>query len=282
MQQTLLSELKQFIADLKQKETATFYTIPDEIMGAVKKAKNLEKFIHEIFNVVNGSGGIDISNIVRREFGMSKELTDRIDQWAPYSKEQFVDALHDAVDRMEIRAGKRGLFFEGSPDKKEMTEALRLLKGIAHAAVTCQFNPRLAGPEVYVEILENLIRFYSLPNAFPSSHRIKYRNLIPSSRLNALSGNHETITAALKAHAKEWYQTSPFTFLEDREWYPGYEYVHYYLYILTGEQLERLRNDFILYAGDEFKLLKAKPELHRAEYLEAMLESVLGWTVDES
>jgi hypothetical protein len=279
MQPTLLLELEQFITDLKHKEGAIIYTIPGEIMGAIKKAKNLEKFLHDIFITVNGSGGINISNIVRREFGMSMELTDHIHQWARHSKEQFEDALHDAIDRAEIRAGKQGLFFGGSADKKEFTEAIGLLKDIAHATVRCQFNPKYAGPDVYIEILEKLIQFYALPHTYPAGDVVNYRNLISSERLYAMSGNDDAITAALKARSKEWYQNSSFTFLENRESYHTYEYVQYYLYALTEEQLERLRNDFIQYIGDDFKMVKAKPELHRAKYLKTMLETVLSWKV---
>jgi hypothetical protein len=279
MQPTLLLELEQFITDLKHKEDATVYTIPSEIIGAIKKSKNLEKFLHDIFTAVNGSGGIDISNIVRREFGMSKGLTDHINQWAPHSKEQFEDALHDAIDRTEIRAGKQGMFFVGSADKKEFAEAIGLLRDIAHATVKCQFNPKSAGPDVYVEILEKLLRFYTLPHTYPAGNVVNFRNLISSERLYAMSGNDYAITAALKAHSKAWYQNSSFTFLENMESYHTYEYVRYFLYALTEEQLECLRNDFIRYIRDEFKIVYAKPELHRAEYLKAMLETVLSWKV---
>ncbi|MDF2647575.1 MAG: hypothetical protein K0Q73_3380 [Paenibacillus sp.] len=279
MEHPLLSELKQLTTDLEQKEAETFYTIPSEIMGATKKAKNLERFLHDIFAVVNGSGGINLLSIIRREFGMSVELTDHIDQWAPYSKDQFEDAIHDAIDRAEIRAGKQGLFFQGSPDKKEAAEALSLLKSIAHAAVKCQFNPKQAGPQAYMEILDSVIQFYELPNSFTDDNMIKYRNLISSDRLYAMSGNDVTITAVLKSHVKEWYERSSFTFLENSEWYHTYESVVDYSYVLTEEQLERLRIDFLQHITDEFIIVKAKPELHRVKYLKSMLETVLNWKV---
>ncbi|WP_261304558.1 hypothetical protein [Paenibacillus andongensis] len=279
MEHPLLSELKQLITDLEQKAAETIYTIPSEIMGATKKAKNLERFLYDIFAVVNGSGGINLLSIIRREFGMSVELTDHIDQWAPYSKDQFEDALHDAIDRAEIRAGKQGLFFEGSPDKKEAAEALHLLKSIAYAAVKCQFHPKTAGPHAYIEILDHVIQFYALPNSFADESMIKYRNLLSSDRLYAMSGNDDTITAALKSHVKAWYQRSSFTFLENSEWYHTYESVQDYLYVLTEEQLEHLRMDFIQHIKDEFKIVKAKPELHRVKHLTSMLESVLNWKV---
>ncbi|NRF93093.1 hypothetical protein HQN89_19150 [Paenibacillus frigoriresistens] len=279
MEHPLLLELKQLITDLEQKRAETIYTIPHEIMGATKKAKNLERFLHDIFAVVNGSGGINLLSIIRREFGMSVELTDHIDQWAPYSKDQFEDALHDVIDRAEIRAGKQGLFFQGSPDKKEAAEALHLLKSIAHAAVKCQFHPKLAGPHAYIEILDSVIQFYALPNSFPDDSMIKYRNLLSSDRLYALSGNDDTITAALKIHVKEWYQRSSFTFLENSEWYHTYESVLEYLYVITEEQLERLRIDYIQQIRDEFIIVKAKPDLHRVKHLTSMLETVLNWKV---
>ncbi len=279
MEHPVLSELKQLITDLEKKEAETIYTIPSEIMGATRKAKNLERFLYDIFAAVNGSGGINLLNIIRREFGMSVELTDHIDQWAPYSKDQFEDALHDAIDRAEIRAGKQGLFFQGSPDKKEAAEALSLLKSIAHAAVKCQFSPKLAGPQSYIEILDHGIQFYALPNSFPDVSMIKYRNLLSSDRLYAMSGNDDTITAALKIHVKEWYQRSSFTFLENSEWYHTYESVLDYLYVITEEQLECLRIDFIQHICNDFKLVKAKPELHRVKHLKSMLETVLNWKV---
>ncbi|MBD0383665.1 hypothetical protein [Paenibacillus sedimenti] len=279
MQHTLLSELEQLVSHLKQKEAETVYTIPSDVMGAVKKAKHLEKFLHEILQVANGSGGINISSMIRREFGMRSELINHMHQWAPYSKDQFEDELHDAIDRAEIRAGKYELFFEGTPDKKEAAEALRLLKGIAHAVVRCQFNPKRAGTDGYIDILDHLIRFYGLPNTHSAGNMINYRNLISSDRLYAMSGNDDTITAALKAHVKEWYQRSSYAFLESWDWYYSYESVRDYTYILTGEQLERLRGDFIRHIREEFTMVKAKPELYRAEQLKTMLETVLSWDV---
>ncbi|MCY9668902.1 hypothetical protein M5X11_28930 [Paenibacillus alginolyticus] len=279
MEHPLLLEMKQLITELEQKEAETIYTIPHEIMGATKKAKNLERFLHDIFAVVNGSGGINLLSIIRREFGMSVELIDHMDQWAPYSKDQFEDALHDAIDRAEIRTGKQGLFFQGSPDRKEAAEALHLLKSIAHAAVKCQFHPKLAGTHTYIEILDHVIQFYALPNSFPDNSMIKYRNLLSSDRLYALSGNDDTITAALKSYVKEWYQRSSFTFLENSEWYHTYESVLEYLYVITEEQLERLRIDYIQQIRDDFIIVKAKPDLHRVKHLTSMLETVLNWKV---
>lgn len=277
MQHTLLSELTQLIAALKQKEAETVYTIPSEIMSAVKKAKHMERFLHDIFHAVNGSGGVNIISIIRREFGMRSELANHIDQWAPYSRDQLEDELHDAINRAEIRPGKISLFFEGNADKKEVAEALSLLKGIAHGAIKCQFNPKHAKEEVYIEMLDYLIRFYGLPNTHSAGNMISYRNLISSDRLYAMSGNNEFIAAALKAYVNDWYQRSSFTFLEDREWYYTYESVREYTYILARDQLERLQNDFIKYIRDEFILVMNKPELHKAEQLKTMLETVLSW-----
>ena len=282
MQHSLLSELEQFIIELKQKEEATVYTIQNETMKAIKKAKNLDVFLHEVFNVVHGSGGIHITNIIRREFGMSKELINHFDQWARHSKEQFEDALHDAIDRAEIRAGKQSMFFTGSADKKEISEALDLLKGIAHAAVRCQFNQKQAGVvDTYVDLLDRLIQFYAIPHTYPAGDIVNYKNLISSDRLYAMSGNNNTITSALKVHAKEWYQQSSYTFLESSELYPLYQDVQNYLYALTNEQLERLRNDFIQNIRVDYGMVKAAKDLHRAETLKTKLETVLSWQVQD-
>ncbi|TFE25365.1 hypothetical protein [Cohnella luojiensis] len=278
MYEALLSELRKFVAELEQKEAAAKYIVPGEIMKAVKKAKSLEKLLHEIFMQASGHGGIQLSPIIRREFGMNEELMDHFAQWAPYIKEQFEEELHDAIDRAEIRAGNQGVFFEGTPSKKEAEEVLRLLKDIAHAAVRCQFHARLAGPELYVDILEKLLQFYALPNTYPEGNVVSYRNLISADRLYAMSGCDDTITDALKDFAKAWYQRSPHTFLESMEGYFSYEYVHHFLFAITEEQLERLRSDYIRYIEEEFKLVRAKPELNRANNLKIMLETVLSWT----
>jgi hypothetical protein len=279
MHETLLLELRQFVAELEQKEAAAIYIVPDEVMKAVKRAKSLEKLLHEIFTQVSGSGGIHLNPIIRREFDMNAELMDHFKQWAPYSKDQFEDELHDAIERAEIRAGNQGVFFKGTPSKKEAADALQWLRDIAHAAVKCQFQSRLAGPELYVEILDKLLQFYALPNTYPEGNAVSYRNLISADRLDAMSGGDDTITNALKAFAKEWYQKSPHTYLESREGYLSYEYVHHFLYVLTGEQLERLRSDYIRYIEEEFKQVRAKPNRNRAKNLEIMLETVVGWTL---
>ncbi|MFC5472117.1 hypothetical protein ACFPPD_25885 [Cohnella suwonensis] len=277
MHETLLSELRQFVTELEQKEAAATYIVPSEVMKAVKKAKSLEKLLHEIFMQVSGHGGIHLSPIIRREFGMNEELMDHFKQWAPYIKEQFEDELHEAIDRAEIRAGNQGVFFEGTPSKKEAGEALQLLKDIAHAAVRCQFHARLVEPELYVEILDKLLRFYAMPNTYPEGNTVSYRNLISADRLYAMSGSDDAVADALKAFAKEWYQQSPHTFLESKEGFFSYEYVRNFLYALTEEQLERLRSDYIRYIEEEFKLVRAKPELNRANHLKIMLETVISW-----
>jgi hypothetical protein len=280
MQEPLLEDIQKLIADLKHKEATTIHTVPNEVIRAIQKAKHLERLLLEIFNMASGSGGIDMSSFVRREFGIRSEVIDHMDRWAPYSKEQFEDALHDAIDRAEIRAGKMGMFFEGSAPKKETNHALELLKNIAHAAIKCQFGRKPAGSDLYVEILHNLIQFYAHDLANPSGNQVKYRTLISADRLYIMSGHNDSITAALKAYCREWYQQSSFEFLENKETYPSYEYVQHFLYALTDEQLERLRADYIRHIADEFKLIKARPELHRAEYLKTMLETVLSWRTE--
>ncbi|MCZ8514021.1 hypothetical protein O9H85_16645 [Paenibacillus filicis] len=278
MHETLLSELKRFVAELEQKEAAAVYIVPDEVMKAVKKAKGLEKLLHEIVMQVSGSGGIHLHPILRREFGIRGALMDRFDRWAPYSKDQFEDELHDAIDRAEIRTGKQGVFFEGTPGKKEAAEALQLLKDIAHAAVRCQFHARLADPEPYVGILDKLLQFYALPNTYPEGNAFSFRSLISADRLHAMSGDDDTVTDALKAFAKAWYRQPPQPFLESKESYFSYEEVQNVLYALTEEQVERLRSDYIRRIEEEYKQVRAKPDLDRAKHLKRMLETVLGWT----
>ncbi|MFE5318113.1 hypothetical protein ACFQ88_05320 [Paenibacillus sp. NPDC056579] len=47
MQQPLLEKLEQLISDLKQKEQAAVYTVPDEVIVSINKAKNLERLLLE-------------------------------------------------------------------------------------------------------------------------------------------------------------------------------------------------------------------------------------------
>jgi hypothetical protein len=278
VEDTLLTELGRLVEELRGKENATVYAVPDAVLDAVKKEKHLDKFLHEVFLQVSGSGGVDIANVIRREFGISKEHTDHMDRWAPHIKEQLEDVLHDAIDRAEIRTGK--LFFTGSVPKAQMGEALGLLQSMAHAAVSRQLNPKCAGPDAYVEMLNLTLRYYGLPYTYPAGDDISYRNLIASERLEAMAGNNPSITAALKAAAKIWYQQSGFTFLESRESYHTFDQVRQLLYALTPEQLGRLRSDFIHYIREEAIRLSKKPELHRAEYLKAMLEATLSWSLE--
>lgn len=277
MNEALLSEIRQFTAMLEQKEAEAVYTVPDADIHAVKRAKSLEKLLHEIFMQVSGSGGMGLSSIIRREFGIRGELMDHFEQWLPYSKEQFEDELHDAIDRADIRAGNQGVFFAGTPSKKEAAEALQLLKDIAHAAVSCQFHAKRAVPERYVSILEKLLQFYALPNTYPEGNAVQYRNLISADRLYAMAGGDDRIADALKAYAKEWYQQSQHAFLESMEGYLSYDFVRHFLYALTNGQLEQLRGEYVRHIEEEFANLKAKPNLHRARILQSMLETVLSW-----
>jgi hypothetical protein len=278
MSSTLLTELSRFVAELESKEASARYPIPDEVIHTVRKAKSLEKLLHEIFMQVSGNGGIHLNSIIRREFGIRAELMDHFGQWAPHSKEQFEDQLHDAIDRAEIRAGNQGVFFKGTPGKQEASEALRLLKDMAHGAVKIHFHKNQAGSELYVNIMDKLLQFYALPNTYPEGDHIQLRNLISAERLHAMSGGDEIVTEALRAWTKAWYQSSRRSFLESMEAYPSYEYVRHFLYALSGEQVERLRAEYIRHISEDFKKVKAKPDLHRARGLKNMLEEVLSWT----
>lgn len=280
MEEKLLSELIQFTAELEKRESAAVYVVSSEVINAVKKARSLENLLNEIFIQVSGSGGIQLNSIIRREFGIKSALMDHFEKWALYSKDQFEDELHDAIDRAEIRAGNQGVFFAGTPSKKEAAEALELLKGIAHAAVKCQFQSKPAGPELYVDILNKLLQFYALPNTYPEGNDVQYGNLISADRLFAMSGCDKVITGALKKFAKSWYQQSSLTFLESREGYFSYEYVRHFLYALTEDQLKRLQSEFIRHIETEFQQLKRKPDLHRAKNLLRMLKSVLSWALE--
>ncbi|MFC0214474.1 hypothetical protein ACFFK0_18750 [Paenibacillus chartarius] len=274
-QQLLLKELQTLAAELREKERATVYSVPEAMLEAVKKEKQLEKFLQDVFIQVSGSGGTDIRHIIRRQFGMSKEQSDTMHRWASHIKEQLEEALHDAIERADIRTGK--LFFVGDVPRKQMAEALELLKGIAHAAVRRQLHPRSPGAEVYVEMLELTLRYCSLPYTYPAAEPVTFRNLIALDRLEAMAGGERDVIEALKRCGKAWYQRSGFTFLEQRDTYFSYEQVSQLLYTLTDEQLERLRSDYIRYVEHEYNALKAKPELHRAELLTATLEAALGW-----
>ncbi|WP_218092665.1 hypothetical protein [Paenibacillus solanacearum] len=277
MYESLRLELEQLIAELKQKETAAVYTVPQEAIHAVKKAKHLEKLLLDLLDVVAGGGGIDIRGVIRREFGLSKELIDRMDRWTAYGKELFEDELHEAIDRADIRAGKQHLFFAGPVSKQVLAEALERLKQLAHAAIRRQFRPDSAGSDVYVTMLEQALRFYKLPATQPDSGMSRYRLLIASGRLYAMAGGDIAIAADLKACVKAWYQSGPHTFLEQREWYLSYEHVPEYLYALTTDQIRRLQEEFIAQISEAFAAVKAVPTLDRAELLKKTLEAVISW-----
>ncbi|TLS53200.1 hypothetical protein FE782_07510 [Paenibacillus antri] len=276
MSETLLMELKMFVEELERKERSAVYRVPDEAVKNVKRAKSLEPLLHDMFMQAIGPGGIRLEPILRREFGIDAALTDRIDQWAPYDKERMADALHDAVDRADIRAGNQGVFFKGTPSREEAQDALRMLRTIAHAAVAIRFAERSAGPEPYVEMLDGALRFYELPNTFPEGTPADYRSLLSERRLASMSGSDD-VTNALKAFARAWYQRSSFTFLENPDDYFSYEEVEPLLYALTEEQTERLRARYTERVRELFETARRKKDLDRARKLTTMLETVIGW-----
>ncbi|HZG85852.1 hypothetical protein [Paenibacillus sp.] len=277
MEEQLLAEMKAFVAELERKEAAAVYAVPEEAFKAIRRAKTLEKFLHDIFAQAGGSGGIRLLPYIRREFGIDAEAIERFDRWAPYAKDRFEEALHEAVDRADIRAGNQGVFFAGTPSKKEAEEALRLLRDVAHAAIEIQFAAGRASPERYVAILDAQLRFYALPSTYQAGTEADYRSLIAADRLAAFAGGDETAAQALRHYARAWYQESGHAFLESREGYFDYTDVPKYLYALTGEQVARLRGDYVRYAEEQFRLLRTKPDLARGRALIAMLEQALRW-----
>ncbi|WP_309118556.1 hypothetical protein [Paenibacillus sp.] len=276
MSETLLAELKQFVEELERKERSVVYRVPDEAVKNVKRAKSLEPLLHDMFMQAIGPGGIRLQPILRREFGIDAALMDRLDQWAPYDKERMADALHDAVDRAEIRAGNQGVFFKGTPSREEAQEALRILRSIAHAAVAIRFDERTAGPEPYVEMLDGSLRFYALPSTFPEGTPADYRSLLSEGRLASMSGSAD-VTSALKAYARAWYQRSSLTFLENPDDYFSYEEVEPLLYAMTEEQTERLRARYIERIRALFAAVRRENDLDRARKVTTMLETVIGW-----
>ena len=277
MGEQLLTEMKAFVADLERKEAAAAFAVPEEAFKSIRRAKTLETFLHDIFAQAGGGGGIRLLPYIRREFGIDAETIERFDRWAPYAKDRFEEALHEAVDRADIRAGNQGVFFAGTPSRQEAEEALRLLRDIAHAAIEIQFAAGRAAPERYVAILDAQLRFYALPSTYPAGTEADYRSLLAADRLAAFAGGHEAAEQALRRFARAWYQQSGRTFLESREGYFDYTDVPKYVYALTGEQIERLRSDYIRYAEEQFRLLRKKPDIERGRALIDMLEQALQW-----
>jgi len=276
MSETLLTELRTFIGALERKEAAAVYHVPDEIIKNIKRSKSLETMLHDIFLQVAGFGRFQLAPVFRREFGIDAELMDRFRQWAPYSKERFEDALHDAIDRADIRAGNQGVFFKGTPTREEGQEALGLLKDISHAAVAVYCHTGAPGADLYVTVLDRLLRFHALPNTYPEGNAFHYRKLIAEDRLASISGSDD-VTEALKAYVRNWYRQSSHAFLEDKNEYFSYEEVKNFLYVLTEEQIERLKESYVHHVEAEFEDVKRKSDLHRARKLEAMLETALTW-----
>ena len=281
MYETLAAELRAFVAELERKSAAVVYAVPEEALKSVRRAKGqgMEGFLHEAFTEAIGSGGISLAGVLRREFGVDGDLLERVNQWAPYAKDEFEEALHEAIDRADIRAGNQGVFFRGTPSKTESAEALRLLRDIAHAAVAIRFAAGAADPEAYVRLLQGILAFYALPNTYPEGTTVDYRNLIAAERLSAMAGGDARAAAALKEAARSWYAGSGRTFLEEPDNYFTYESVEQYLYALSEEGLERLRAAYVASIREQFDRLRRKPDLDRARRLSATLDAVSSWAV---
>ncbi len=281
MYESLAAELRAFVAELERKATTVVYAVPEETLKAVRRAKGqgMEGFLHEAFAEAIGSGGISLAGALRREFGVDGDLLARLHQWAPYAKDEFVEALHEAIDRANIRAGNQGVFFRGTPSKSESEEALRLLRTIAHAAVAIRFASGAADSEAYVRLLEGVFAFYALPNTYPEGTTVDYRNLIAAVRLAAMAGGDARATAALKEAARSWYARSGRTFLEEPDTYFTYESVEQYVYLIDEAGLERLRAAYVASIREQFDRLRRKPDLDRARRLSAMLGDVMSWSV---
>jgi len=279
MHEQLLTEIRSYVAELERKESTAIYAVPEEALKSVRRAKTLEKFLHGIFAQVSGSGGVQLLTLLRREFGIPAEAIERFERWAPYGKDRFKEELHDAVDRASLRAGNQGIFFLGTPGKREAEEALRLLRHIAHEAIEIQFAPGRRSPERHVAVLEGLLQFYALPNTYPEGTSADYRGLLSADRLAAVAEGDEAAERALRAFARSWYQRSGLTFLEDNEAYVDYREVPRFLYLLTEEQLERLRDGYVRSVEKQFRTLRNTPDLARGRALLDMLEEVLSWMV---
>ncbi|MEX3623520.1 hypothetical protein [Viridibacillus arvi] len=258
---------------------------------AISNDKNTLKLLKEITYTVSASVGLDVHEKLGKHYDTSYTTWNRMKYWEEQSKKDVQKMILEKIEEVKATAKVDEFFFyeDEKPTKELREKALSLHKIIAECAINYTFdNDHSEKPDLQARAFEALLQLCELESAIPGNDNVSMRNLISISRFIAITKKESDPTPsinALKAVARNWYQNSDRDFLEHKSGYHQYTYVKYYLYIITSEQLEQVRNEFLEEVESRYDELKAAKWDHDAinwaNFLLEKTECILSWEVEE-
>lgn len=265
-------------------------TVPSVVFESIKGDKGIPKLLGAITHSVSASVGLDVHETLSDHLEGGYTLWGNHKSWTSDSKNQVVTLLLEKISEAKATVKTNEYFFfeDEKPTKEEREEALNYHKLIAECAIRYTFSDNdMFKPELQAKAFRAILQLVDIPGAIPSNHPVHVRNLISTSRFKDITkkeSNPAPSIEALKDVARIWYQKSDQEHLYHKDGYHRYDYVDYYLYILTPVQLEQVRAGFLEEVEKSYDELKAETwdsyAISSAEFLIEKVRRIMSWKIE--
>jgi hypothetical protein len=286
---TLLAKIQELKQEVETYLAEKGVKVPEEFIATIKKDKKTMLLLQSIFEAASAYIGLDVRETIAYHYKAGYLLLEDVNYWSQEDQELVKSILLHKVQSAPFSEKYSDLFFvEGvklSAEQKE--EVLSMYRDIASAAIEYCFGANEEDkPALHARAFEQILKIHDLPYTQPMNDDITIRNLISIDRLKDITKNEMNSLSleALKEVARKWYRASGRDFLERKSGYHQYDYVKNYLYILTGEQLESLRKEFLEDVENQYKRIKSEAwnrfTISSVDYLQQQLEAILSWKTE--
>lgn len=264
--------------------------VPSTFIESIKQDKNTNELLKEITQSVSASVGLDVHEKISDHYNTSYSIWSELYLWDKEVRAEIKALIIEKINDAKPTAKNTELFFfeDEKPIKEEREKVLNLHKTIANCAIEYTFDKHESdNAELQTKAFEALLQLIDVQGAFPSNGSIHVRNLISVDRYKAITKKDKDPAAsikALKTVARNWYQNSNRKDLYHKDGYHRYDYVDCYLYLLTPEQLENLRAEFLEDVEKSYTELKGQIwdpyAVSSAEYLLERVKRIMSWRIE--
>lgn len=288
-QHPLMNQIVKLEEEITEYFEVNKVVVPSEIYDAINREKNPVQLLRDLYSSAESWVGLNIREALSFHFNVGFSVFDEIERWSEEDRNKVETLLIEIVESAKLTAKHDEFFFkcdaEVTADKRK--EVLEIYQDIARNAIYYTFSNTDEKKTLYqVNVMKNILRLCEMPETKPNGDIVTVRNLISLDRLKSITSKEKDTRSleALKELIREWYQNSDYDFLQHREGYHQYNYVPYYLYILTPEQLKQVQEEFIENAERKFKNIKADKwhqyTLSSLRFLKNQVKEILSWEVE--
>lgn len=287
----ILNKVKALKGEIEEYVYGKGITVPSSVLESIASDKDIPTLLKNISRTVWASVGLDVHETLSDHFDGGYSIWADRHIWTDESKAKVKKLLFKKIETVKptVKINQHFFFEDEKPSSEVRANVLELHKTIAACAIDYTFatNDSIK-PELQANAFKAVLQLIDVPEALPSSDPVQVRNTISTSRFKDITKRESDPTPsiqALKEVARNWYQESSRENLYHKDGYHHYNYVDYYLYLLTSEQLEQIRAEFLEDVESKYNELKAQQydvdAISSAKYLLEKVEHILSWKVDE-